>query len=414
MPENTQIIVREPIAVLPRLERFECGQDSSRIEGVTMRFGLILFPYAMIGSTTQTAWSDIGSRAAERVPHMDIKRSILAAIAALLAITGAAAVQAQTVAAGRTSLAPPPAQIIAGRPVAVVGHPDPLSLLGNADPVLARNKRLVFDMWRGIVNAGHVELADTLLAAGYTQHSPLLPTGRDAFKTIFSTVPRQDEIPELVQPPLISIIAERDLVAMTLAEPVPEPDGSGTYTTTHFNMFRIENGRLAEHWHSLQGPPGPDVLPPDEGGPQPVIGVSGSDQYALLAADDPALAENKRLVFDMWRHIIDAGREEMADLYLSEDYIQHNPNAATGREGFKRYFSTRDDTPIEAWIRDPLVAMIAEGDLVVQAIKFEYPHPYRDGATYTTTWFDMFRIEDGLIAEHWDGASKSEATAAPD
>jgi predicted SnoaL-like aldol condensation-catalyzing enzyme len=31
------------------------------------------------------------------------------------------------------------------------------------------------------------------------------------------------------------------------------------------------------------------------------------------------------------------------------------------------------------------------------------------GQKYTSTWFDMFRIENGKIAEHWDPATKPPA-----
>jgi predicted SnoaL-like aldol condensation-catalyzing enzyme len=303
--------------------------------------------------------------------------------------------------------APPSAPIVAGEPVVVVGHPDPLSLLASDDPLLAVNKRLVFDLWRSVVNAGHVEVADQLLAEDYIQHSPVLPTGRAAFKKIFSAVPRHDRIPDLIKPPLIAFVAEGDLAAMMFVEQLQEPGGSGAYTTTHFNMFRVANGRLAEHWHSMQNAPGPDLPPPEKGGPQRVTGARGIAQIALLEARHSQLANNKRLVFDMWRHIIDAGREEVAALYLHEDYIQHNPNIATGRGAFKAYFSMRDDLPIETSIRAPLVAMIAEGDLVVQAIMLEHPHPSREGETYTTTWFDMFRVADGRLAEHWDASIKT-------
>ena len=139
----------------------------------------------------------------------------------------------------------------------VTGHPEPLSLLASDDPALAANKRLVFDLWRSIVNAGHVELADQLLAENYIQHSPVLPTGRAAFKQIFSAVPRLERIPDLVSPPLVALVAEGPYVVMALAETVPDPAGAGSYTTTHFNLFRVENGRLAEHWHSVQTAPGP-------------------------------------------------------------------------------------------------------------------------------------------------------------
>jgi predicted SnoaL-like aldol condensation-catalyzing enzyme len=132
---------------------------------------------------------------------------------------------ADTAVPRKASLAPPAAPIVAGEPVAVVGHAEPLSLLASDDPVLAANKRLVFDLWRSVVNAGHVEVADRLLTEDYIQHSPVLPTGRAAFKKIFSAVPRRDPIPDVVQPPLIAIVAERDLVAMMLVEKLQESRG---------------------------------------------------------------------------------------------------------------------------------------------------------------------------------------------
>jgi len=288
----------------------------------------------------------------------------------------------------------------------VVGHSDPLSQLTSDDPILAANKRVAFDVWRGIVNGGHVELADDLLAATYTQHSPVLPTGRDAFKQIFSSVPRRDEIPALVSPPLVALVAEGPYVVMAMVENLNEPDGSGGYTSTHFNLFRVADGRLAEHWHSVQTAPGPTVAPPDQGGPQPVTGRSGRDQLALLAARDPALAANKRLVFDLTRELRDAGHEELTDRYLGADYIERSPIVGSGRDGFVAAIAAQPDLPIADSIRAPLVAMVAEGDLVVQITMQEHPHPSRAGATYTTTLFDMYRIADGRIVEHWDGAVK--------
>jgi len=294
----------------------------------------------------------------------------------------------------------------------VVAHPDPLAALSSADPTLAANKRAVFDMWRSIVDAGHTEKADDLLTEGYVQHSPVLRTGRKAFKEIFSVVPRR-EIPELVEPPLVASIAEGNLVVMALLERIPARDGVDAYATTHFNLFRIEGGRLAEHWHSVQTPPGPDVPLPEDGGPQPVKGVSGDAQLALLESVDPRLAGNKRLVFDAWREIVDAGHAELADRYVDASFVEHDPNGASGLEGFKARFSSPRDAPVEPSIRAPVVAIVAEGDLVAVVTMREHPHPSRAGRTYTTTWFDMFRVVDGRLVEHWDAAAKTAAPAKP-
>ncbi|MGP1664841.1 MAG: nuclear transport factor 2 family protein, partial [Rhodanobacter sp.] len=92
-------------------------------------------------------------------------------------------------------------------------------------------------------------------------------------------------------------------------------------------------------------------------------------------------------------------------LYMDPIYIQHNPNAATGRAGAVEYFSRRPDTPIETFITAPLVALVAEGDLVVQVLETERE---QNGVTYQVPWFDMFRIESGRVIEHWDTASKGE------
>ena len=51
---------------------------------------------------------------------------------------------------------------------------------------------------------------------------------------------------------------------------------------------------------------------------------------------------------------------------------------------------------------DGLVAIVAEGDLVTMSFVRECQDPRNEGGTYTTTWFDMFRVTDGMITEHWD------------
>jgi predicted SnoaL-like aldol condensation-catalyzing enzyme len=302
-----------------------------------------------------------------------------------------------------TSLAPPHAPIVEGGAVPVVPHPDPRALLQSDDPQLAANKRLVFDLVRS--HLGSPLDFDALLAEDLIGHSPWWPTGRHAFP--FPDLCIHD-CPPFLTPPIITLVAEGDLVVAAFVGLRSAPDGSGAYTTTDFEMFRIENGRIAEHWTSAQLTPGGGVPSVEDAGPVPVTGVAGTAQLALIQSDDPALRANKRTVYDLWRQIPDAGREELTDLYLDPIYIQHNPNAATGSEGFRAYMANRPDTPIETHYRHQLVAMVAEGDLVVQVLADTRPHPDRPDETYTIAWFDMFRIENGRLAEHWDAAAKGE------
>lgn len=319
---------------------------------------------------------------------------------------------ATSIVSAAESLAPPSAPLVEGLPVPVTAHPDQRALLQSADPQLAANKQLVFDMWRTLLVAGQVDAAPRFLTEDYRQHNVTAPTGRAAFQQVVSSlVPRQNSVPETI-PELVTLVAEGDYVVLALVSHYPEPDGSGkTYTSTHFDLFRIAGGLIAEHWDSEQLRAGLDVPTPENGGPLPVVGTQGLAQHAMLQNADPQVFANKRLAFDVWRHIPEGGREEMADLYLDPIYIQHNPNAATGREGFREYFTQRPDSPIETWLEDPLVAIVAEGDLVVQVLQEERPHP-DTGETYYVAWFDMFRMQDGRIIEHWDTASKGELPAA--
>ncbi len=60
--------------------------------------------------------------------------------------------------------------------------------------------------------------------------------------------------------------------------------------------------------------------------------VAAPDQLALLKSTDPKLAANKKLVFDMYRTIVNAGRYDLAEKFFTKEYIQHNPNVASGRD----------------------------------------------------------------------------------
>ena len=131
------------------------------------------------------------------------------------------------------------------------------------------------------------------------------------------------------------------------------------------------------------------------------------DQAALLKSADPRLAANKKLVFDMWRAIIQGAHTELAPKYFTKDYIQHNPNVATGRDAMVAYMkATRPVRPIDPTITFPVIAIMAEGDLVMVATVSHTPDPQAPDQKVAGTHFDLFRIENGKIAEHWDSVAK--------
>lgn len=135
--------------------------------------------------------------------------------------------------------------------------------------------------------------------------------------------------------------------------------------------------------------------------------VPAINQQELLKSNNPQLVKNKKLVFDFARIILGGRRLEQAANFMREDYMQHNPNVETGLKGFLDYFSKLGGPrPIPEEIPD-LVSIQAEGDFVTLSFVNELKNPKSKESKYTTTWFDMFRIQDGKIAEHWDCDTKN-------
>ena len=136
--------------------------------------------------------------------------------------------------------------------------------------------------------------------------------------------------------------------------------------------------------------------------------VPGKDQAAMLTSKDKKLAANKKVVYDFFRIVLRGFRIDEADKYMAPDYMQHNPNAETGMAGFKAFFNAMKPNPlppIPATL-DDLVAIQAEGDYVTLSFVKEYDDPSAPGKKYTTTWFDMLRVVNGKLVEHWDSATK--------
>jgi predicted SnoaL-like aldol condensation-catalyzing enzyme len=144
------------------------------------------------------------------------------------------------------------------------------------------------------------------------------------------------------------------------------------------------------------------------GAQEPVVGVA--DPEALFKSPDPKLNANKQVAYGIFRDLLEANHWELAGKYLTDRYIQHNPNAASGLAGVVTFFTKVmkvQPKPIGKTLTTKIVSVTAEGDLVTVAWPREYKDPKDPSKTYTTTWFDMWRIKDGKADEHWDSAMKN-------
>lgn len=138
----------------------------------------------------------------------------------------------------------------------------------------------------------------------------------------------------------------------------------------------------------------------------PVVAASNPD--ALFTSKDPKLHANKQAAYHIVRDLLEAGHWEQADKYLTDRYIQHNPNAASGRAGVVKFFTEVlkvTPKPIPEKMATKVVSVVAEGDLVVVSFVRDMKDAKDPSKAYTTTWFDMWRFKDGKADEHWDPAA---------
>lgn len=148
-------------------------------------------------------------------------------------------------------------------------------------------------------------------------------------------------------------------------------------------------------------------LPPAAYAQEPVVGVSDAD--ALFTSPDAGLNANKQVVYHIMKDLLEANHWEQADKYLTKRYLQHNPLVKSGRDTVVSFFTDvlkRKPTPVPAKLTTKVVAVTAEGDVVIVATPLVLKDPKNPSATYTTTWFDMWRIKDGKADEHWDCAMR--------
>jgi len=118
------------------------------------------------------------------------------------------------------------------------------------------------------------------------------------------------------------------------------------------------------------------------------------------SADDALTARNKEIVRNFYTTVLIGRDVDMAPRFLRADYIQHNPQVPTGLKGFMDAFRERFAQKLPPDYKRELLNVVGENDVVVIYVRQTWTG--RDGQHHQALGFDMFRVQDGMIAEHWD------------
>ena len=228
----------------------------------------------------------------------------------------------------------------------------------------------------GTFATGDAELAASLLDEGYIQHNLAYGTGRDAF---VGSVKYLASAPVKTTVRNVRAFEDGDKVFL---QTVYNFAGAGEQVA--FDIFRF-NGRglIAEHWDNLA----------DVAGPNP----SGRTQIdGSIEASDLGKTEENRALVEAFLVDVMQGKhpEKTPDYFKGDVYLQHNTGIADGLSGLGAALEALAANGIQM-IYDRTHQVLAQGNFVLGVSEGTF-------GGKPTSYYDLWRVEDGKIAEHWD------------
>ncbi|MEM8590900.1 MAG: nuclear transport factor 2 family protein [Pseudomonadota bacterium] len=249
-------------------------------------------------------------------------------------------------------------------------------------------KELVLALFTAAFTDHDPDAARQLLAEDYIQHNPQVATGAEAFLGLIQLVEASGMTVTTHR-----VIAEGDYVV--LHNEFGNADAFGAPTLAAFDVFRVEDGQVAEHWDNLQ--------------PVPAETVSGRTMFdgGLEVTDLDKTSENKELVLGFVRDVLGGAAPENAPMYMDpEVYMQHNPQLADGLAGLI--------AGTQAWAEQGFVITKFEPQIVVAEGNFVFVASDAIVGGEPWAFFDLWRVEEGKVVEHWDVVAPTPADMAHD
>lgn len=151
-----------------------------------------------------------------------------------------------------------------------------------------------------------------------------------------------------------------------------------------FDIFRFdEDGEIAEHWDNLA------VLA--EANPSGRTQTDGSMEITDLDKTE----ENRELVKNFLYDVMQGSNaDKTSDYFDGDTYIQHNTGIADGVSGLGEALAALAQQGV-SMIYDETHLLLAQGNFVLAVSEGTF-----GGAP--TSYYDLWRVENGKIAEHWD------------
>eukprot|EP00037_Helgoeca_nana_P033743 m.419264 g.419264 ORF g.419264 m.419264 type:complete len:264 (+) comp31408_c0_seq1:23-814(+) len=235
---------------------------------------------------------------------------------------------------------------------------------------------LVKKLLKGI-ETGDPAAAAVVNEAVYIQHNPRTKTGAVGLAELFTRLAKTE--------PTVTIVRAFEDGDIVFAH----TDYRFGYAEVGFEVFRFDGDHAVEHWDNLQraqpaNPSGRTMLD----GPTELTDLDKTE----------ANRETIRMFVD---EVLIGRQHDKLEQYMEAEFTEHNPRLADGIPALRTALgATRGDAPTSPRVvplvqYDRVHKVLAEGNFVLSMC---------EGASngVHSSFFDMYRLADGKIAEHWD------------
>ncbi|MFF0989590.1 nuclear transport factor 2 family protein [Kocuria nitroreducens] len=197
----------------------------------------------------------------------------------------------------------------------------------------------------------------------FIQHSPLAQDGRDGIRQFVRSIPDDFRVD------LVRMLDDHGTMGAHSAY-----EGLGPEPLVGFDVFRVEDGRIAEHW---------DVFEPlrtRSDGARPQL------DGPVAVTDRDRTQDNKRIAAEWVESALVAGDHRAVQDHMSS-------------RGCTEHAARTPDGPQPAYRR--LRRVVGEGNFVLTVAEAVTGGDRGDGAAGTVACYDLWRLGDGRIVEHW-------------
>ena len=223
------------------------------------------------------------------------------------------------------------------------------------------------------VQSGDAECAASLVTENYIQHTPIVADGKEGLQMLITKI-KNKNIPA---PKINNIRSFEDGEFVVLHHDVNWPNRKAM-----FEIFRFESGLAAEHWSGIAD--------------HPETTANGHSMLdgATEIKDKNLTQKNKGFVTSFVQTVLINGQfDRLLDFYHPE-IIQHNPFVDNTVAGLLKGLEELQKKGMSIEIKK-IFRVLGEGNFVLVCSEGKF-------AGKNTAFFDLFRVDNGIIVEHWD------------